>query len=50
VQNIMSIISAPFMSYTAKTYPGAMEPTFLTRTFYDQGARVRIRKENSLQV
>lgn len=46
----MSIISSPFMIYTAKTYPGAMEPTFLSRSFYDQGARIRIRKENSLQM
>ncbi|KAG2181264.1 hypothetical protein INT43_008847, partial [Umbelopsis isabellina] len=50
VQNIISIMSAPFLSYTAKAYPGPMEPTFLTRSFYEQGARVRVRKENSLQV
>jgi hypothetical protein len=47
---MMSIISSPFMIYTAKTYPGAMEPTFLSRSFYDQGARIRIRKENSLKM
>ncbi|KAI9280153.1 velvet factor [Umbelopsis sp. AD052] len=50
VINIISIISSSFMTYAAKAYPGAMEPTFLSRSFYDQGARIRIRKENSLHV
>lgn len=48
--NIMSVMSSPFMTYIAKSYPGTLEPTFLSRSFYDQGARIRIRKENSLQV
>lgn len=32
--------------YPPKTFPGLSESTFLTRTFGDQGVKMRIRKEN----
>lgn len=34
------------MVYTAKKYPGPIESTFLSRTFSDQGIKMRVRKEH----
>ncbi|KAH8812002.1 velvet factor-domain-containing protein [Xylogone sp. PMI_703] len=42
---IKSIISEPFTVYPGKSWPGMAESTFLTRSFSDQGVRLRLRKE-----
>ncbi|KAI8379497.1 velvet factor-domain-containing protein [Radiomyces spectabilis] len=41
-----SLFSEPFIVYSARAFPGVLESTFLSRSFSDQGARIRIRKEN----
>ncbi len=40
-----SIMSDTFPVYSAKTFPGMAESTFITRAFSDQGVRLRLRKE-----
>lgn len=40
-----SIISSVFFVYSAKKFPGMEESTFLSRSFADQGLKIRIRKE-----
>ncbi|KAI5802225.1 velvet factor-domain-containing protein [Pyronema domesticum] len=45
VIHIKSITSEPFTVYAAKNFPGMSESTFLSRSFGDQGVRLRIRKE-----
>ncbi|GAA5812341.1 hypothetical protein MFLAVUS_005792 [Mucor flavus] len=40
-----SIVSNIFQVYSPKSFPGMSESTFLTRSFSDQGVRIRIRKE-----
>lgn len=45
VIHIKSIMSEPFTVYAAKNFPGMSESTFLSRSFGDQGVRLRIRKE-----
>ncbi|KAI9838320.1 MAG: hypothetical protein M1819_005588 [Sarea resinae] len=45
VVHIKSIISEPFTVYAPKNFPGMSESTFLSRSFGDQGVRLRIRKE-----
>ncbi|KAI9825451.1 MAG: hypothetical protein M1832_001181 [Thelocarpon impressellum] len=45
VVHIKSVISEPFTVYAAKNFPGMSESTFLSRSFGDQGVRLRIRKE-----
>ncbi|KAI8880126.1 hypothetical protein K501DRAFT_225376 [Backusella circina FSU 941] len=40
-----SIISDVFFVYSAKKFPGMEESTFLSRSFADQGLKIRIRKE-----
>lgn len=45
VCSITSIISEEFTVYPAKTFPGMSESTLLTRTFSEQGVRLRLRKE-----
>ncbi|KAI9890003.1 MAG: hypothetical protein M1814_004621 [Vezdaea aestivalis] len=45
VFHIKSIVSKPFTVYPAKSFPGMSESTFLSRSFGDQGVRLRIRKE-----
>ncbi|KAL8718471.1 MAG: hypothetical protein Q9225_004402 [Loekoesia sp. 1 TL-2023] len=42
---IKSIVSAPFTVFSSKAFPGMSESTFLSRSFGDQGVRLRIRKE-----
>lgn len=44
VHHCKSIYSSPFMVYTAKRFPGMEESTRLSRTFADQGLKVRVRK------
>ncbi|RKO87244.1 velvet factor [Blyttiomyces helicus] len=39
------IYSDPFNVYPAKKFPGMEESTFLSRTFAEQGLKIRIRKE-----
>lgn len=36
----------PFVVHGSKTYPGMAESTFLTRSFSDQGVRLRLRKDS----
>ncbi|KFX94787.1 hypothetical protein O988_06136, partial [Pseudogymnoascus sp. VKM F-3808] len=45
VEYITSITSEPFTVHPAKNWPGMAESTFLTRSFSDQGVRLRLRKE-----
>ncbi|KAL8689451.1 MAG: hypothetical protein Q9218_004884 [Villophora microphyllina] len=45
VMFIKSITSRPFTVYATKVFPGMAESTFLSRSFGDQGVRLRIRKE-----
>ncbi|KAI7858526.1 velvet factor [Circinella umbellata] len=48
--NLKSIYSDIFSVYSAKAFPGMLESTFLSRTFSDQGVRLRIRKEHRVQM
>ncbi|KAF7722630.1 hypothetical protein EC973_002902 [Apophysomyces ossiformis] len=48
--NLMSIVSEPFSVYSSKSFPGMLESTFLSRSFSDQGVRIRIRKEHRVQI
>ncbi|KAL0096216.1 hypothetical protein J3Q64DRAFT_1706788 [Phycomyces blakesleeanus] len=45
VHRLCSVLSDTFQVYSPKTFPGMSESTFLTRSFSDQGVRIRIRKE-----
>ncbi|ORY61780.1 velvet factor, partial [Pseudomassariella vexata] len=38
--------SDPFKVYTSKDYPGMAESTVMTRSFSDQGVKVRLRKDS----
>lgn len=42
---IRGIVSDNFTAYAGKNWPGMSESTFLTRSFSDQGVRLRLRKE-----
>lgn len=44
VHHCKSIYSKPFNVYTAKRFPGMEESTQLSRSFADQGLKVRVRK------
>ncbi|KAK4514907.1 Tim44 domain-containing protein [Mucor velutinosus] len=48
--NLKSIYSNVFQVYPSKTFPGVLESTFLSRSFSDQGVRIRIRKEHRVQM
>lgn len=48
--NLKSIYSNAFQVYTSKLFPGMLESTFLSRSFSDQGVRIRIRKEHRVQM
>ncbi|KAG2189176.1 hypothetical protein INT44_004318 [Umbelopsis vinacea] len=48
VINRESIATEPFTVYSPKQFPGPLESTFLSRTFADQGVRMRIRKEHRM--
>ncbi|KAK0742396.1 velvet factor-domain-containing protein [Apiosordaria backusii] len=43
---LSSCITDPFQVYANKSFPGLQESTFLTRTFSDQGVRLRLRKDS----
>lgn len=45
VNRMCSKTSDIFQVYSPKSFPGMSESTFLTRSFSDQGVRIRIRKE-----
>ncbi|KAL1918502.1 uncharacterized protein VTP21DRAFT_3162 [Calcarisporiella thermophila] len=47
---IQTIYSEPFTVYSAKEFPGMAESTFLSRSFSDQGVKLRIRKEHRIQL
>ncbi|CDH55888.1 developmental regulator [Lichtheimia corymbifera JMRC:FSU:9682] len=48
VENRKTMLSDAFTVYLPKRYPGPTEATFLSRTFCDQGVKMRIRKEHRL--
>ncbi|KAG2199476.1 hypothetical protein INT46_009340 [Mucor plumbeus] len=48
VENRKNTLSNSFMVYTTKQYPGPIESTFLSRTFSDQGVKIRVRKNHQL--
>ncbi|KAI7876433.1 hypothetical protein K492DRAFT_135340 [Lichtheimia hyalospora FSU 10163] len=48
--SLKSIYSDVFSVYSSKTFPGMLESTFLSRSFSDQGVRLRIRKEHRVQM
>ncbi|KAI9331907.1 velvet factor [Pilaira anomala] len=48
--NLKSIYSNVFQVYPSKSFPGMLESTFLSRSFSDQGVRIRIRKEHRVQM
>ncbi|CAG8614090.1 685_t:CDS:2 [Paraglomus occultum] len=50
VVHILSILSDIFNVYSPKTFPGMSESTFLSRSFSDQGVKIRIRKEHRIQM
>ncbi|CEP15647.1 hypothetical protein [Parasitella parasitica] len=49
VENKRTILSDTFTVFIPKQFPGPVEATFLSRTFSDQGVKMRIRKEHRLQ-
>ncbi|KAF9181441.1 hypothetical protein BGZ51_005433 [Haplosporangium sp. Z 767] len=49
VVHVMTSTSDPFTVYTSKTFPGMSESTFLSRSFSDQGVRIRIRKDHHVK-
>lgn len=49
ISYIKSVTSDVFTSFACKVFPGMQQTTFLSRTFSDQGVRLRIRKETRLQ-
>ncbi|KAI8142609.1 velvet factor [Fennellomyces sp. T-0311] len=50
VISLKSIISDILTVYSTKAFPGMLESTFLSRSFSDQGVRLRIRKEHRVQM
>lgn len=48
--NLKSIYSNVFQVYPSKSFTGMLESTFLSRSFSDQGVRIRIRKEHRVQM
>ncbi|KAG2178846.1 hypothetical protein INT43_001692 [Umbelopsis isabellina] len=50
VVRLTSTLSEIFQVYSPKLFPGMGESTLLTRHLSDQGMRIRIRKENRIQV
>ncbi|KAI8974450.1 velvet factor-domain-containing protein [Pilobolus umbonatus] len=44
------LFTSPFQVYTTRKFPGMLDSTFLSRAFSDQGARIRLRKENRAQM
>lgn len=50
ISHISSIFTDTFMSYSSQSFPGVAPSTFLSRSFSDQGVRIKIRKENRVQL
>ncbi|KAI8335480.1 velvet factor [Chlamydoabsidia padenii] len=48
--NLMHTFSNVFKVYNSKSMPRSLDATFLSRSFSDQGVRIRIRKEHRVQV
>ncbi|CAO3696523.1 unnamed protein product [Rhizopus stolonifer] len=46
---LSSLFTMPFTVYSTKSFPGALDSTFLSKSFSDQGARIKIRKDNRAQ-
>ncbi|KAH9997384.1 hypothetical protein F4779DRAFT_180039 [Xylariaceae sp. FL0662B] len=46
VTMLCSVTSQKFRVHAGKNYPGMAESTFLTRSFSDQGVRLRLRKDS----
>lgn len=46
---LSSVYTLPFTVYSTKNFPGTLDSTFLSKTFSDQGARIKIRKDNRAQ-
>ncbi|KAI8329052.1 velvet factor [Chlamydoabsidia padenii] len=46
---LMQTTSDVFKVYSSKTMPRSLDATFLSRSFSDQGVRIRIRKEHRVQ-
>ena len=42
-------MSSPFDVFTAKRFPGMVEPTELSRAFAKQGIKITIRKDTPLR-
>ncbi|KAF8937745.1 velvet factor-domain-containing protein [Dissophora ornata] len=49
VIHVMSSVSNPMTVHSSKTFPGMSESTFLSRSFSDQGVRIRIRKDHHVK-
>ncbi|KAE8378099.1 velvet factor-domain-containing protein [Aspergillus bertholletiae] len=45
VTHLTSIISDQFTAFRPKSFPGMIEPTFLSKLFAEQGVRLRLRKK-----
>lgn len=43
---VSELITNVFTVYSSKNFPGMTESTFLTRTFSDQGVKLRLRKDS----
>ncbi|KAI7886404.1 velvet factor-domain-containing protein [Mucor mucedo] len=46
VETHKAMYSNEFTVYTSKQYPGVIESSFLSRTFSDQGIKIKVRKES----
>ncbi|KAG0198217.1 hypothetical protein BGX28_008330 [Mortierella sp. GBA30] len=49
VIHLMTTISNTLTVHSSKTFPGMSESTFLSRSFSDQGVRIRIRKDHHVK-
>ncbi|KAK3811445.1 MAG: velvet factor-domain-containing protein [Linnemannia gamsii] len=49
VVHVMTSISNAMTVHSSKTFPGMLESTFLSRSFSDQGVRIRIRKDHHVK-
>jgi len=47
---LKSITSEIFQVFSTKLFPGMLDSTFLSRSFSDQGVRIRIRKEHRIKM
>ncbi|KAG0200148.1 hypothetical protein BGX28_006700 [Mortierella sp. GBA30] len=49
VVHVMTSTSNPMTVFSSKMFPGMSESTFLSRSFSDQGVRIRIRKDHHVK-